>query len=262
MINYLCALALSTLPCLVNVPDWLTATWIGWTWGAFFVQGLSSTWMLKRWYWYPSILLLLAMVYRSGTSLTDLSGASTAALAVGALASGWLTGILLVPWKDGKRVPGKVAMNVSRQSFTLWDLHCATAVVATFCGLFPLVKLQSALVFQMAPALIFGALLSALALVWTWRPTWSPGECVLISTLALAAVFLAGVGSVSAHASSASFVWVFTGPVVAVFAQVSAVLILSLNLWSDQTQHFETKKQCLQLFNGDFESAHLDSHGL
>ena len=225
----LLSLILCGLPLICVLPNWAITTWVGGCWGAVLLTGLSNVWTTHRLGWSVYALITAVLAHESLNATTDLGPNANWLVIVLLLGSGWLMGVTLLPWHESRRVPGietsEEALNPQPLRFSLWDILCATALVAMLCWILPRAENQFDLMCQLAPSLIGGVLLSILALEWAWRDKWSMRA--MASTLVSVPIILALTmpWSPAARTLAENMAWIISGPLSVMAAQFMVVLI-------------------------------------
>ena len=225
----LLSLILCGLPLVCVLPNWAITTWVGASWGAVLLTGLSTVWTTHRLGWSVYTLTTAVLAHESLSTITDLGANANWLVIVLLLASGWLMGVTLLPWHESRRIPGletsDPALSPKPFRFSLWDIQCATALVAILCWILPRAENQFDLMCQMAPSLIGGVLLSILALEWAWRDNWSM-RAIVSTVVSVPIIFaLTMPWSPSARTLAESIAWIISGPLSVMAAQFIVVLI-------------------------------------
>ena len=203
---------------------------VGWRLlGALLLTGLSSVWTTQRLGWSIYAFITAVLAHQSLSSVTDLGNNANWLVIVILLASGWLLGITLLPWHDSRRVPGiepsANSHNRAGLRFSVWDIFCATSLVAMLCWIVPRAENQFDLMCQIAPSLIGGVLLSIIALHWAWRDNWSISSmCSMILSVPIV-VALTLPWSPSVRNLAETMAWILTGPLSVMAAQFFVVLL-------------------------------------
>lgn len=282
LLYFVLSLAFCCLPLVCQLPEWIVTTWIGASWGVLFLSGLAASWVAQRTSWLIHCGLNAMAVQCATCLLTDLGSHTCWLLAILLLGSGWLMGVTLIPWENGRRVPGRVnydAGQAGQFNCSIWDILCATTLVGLLCWLVPRAEFSFDLLCQMAPAYFAGLILSVIAVPLAWRNQWTASQWFSLAvssavTLGLVCVWMLNVPG------PVTLTWVLQGPLVVAAAQFFIVLAgLGLTSAYSATQPSmqpsamqpaplvealpaSASAMRLHLFNGDFQAAHLDADRL
>lgn len=234
-IYYLFSLFVCCVPLVCEMPEWFVTTWIGAAWGVLFLSGLAASWVSHRASWLVHCAFNATAVQASIEGLTDFGPNACWLLTVLLLGSGWLMGVALIPWEQGRRVPGRIdyagGKSGSHFQCSIWDLLCATTLIGLLCWLVPKAEMQFDMLCQIAPAYVAGVIMSIVAVPLAWRTEWTNSQWLSLWACTAITLFLIGWWVFSAPLP-VTWSWLLRGPLVVVAAQFFIVLLgLGIHAW-------------------------------